>query len=51
MPLAALLQEAARVDRTIKGIMPGDPWSSIVALTMGMAGALQGTRESGRVAV
>jgi DNA polymerase-3 subunit delta len=51
MPLAALLQEAARVDRTIKGIMPGDPWSSIVALTMGMAGALQGIRESGRVAV
>ena len=48
---AALLQEAARADRTIKGIMPGDPWSSIIALTMGMAGALQATRESGRVAV
>jgi DNA polymerase-3 subunit delta len=51
MPLAALLQEAARTDRTIKGIMPGDPWSSIIALTMGMAGALQATRDSGRVAV
>lgn len=51
MPLSALLQEAARTDRTIKGIMPGDPWSSIIALTMGMAGALQATRESGRVAV
>jgi DNA polymerase-3 subunit delta len=51
MPLAALLQQAARVDRTIKGIMPGDPWSSIVSLTMGMAGALQATRDSGRVAV
>ena len=51
MPLAALLQEAARTDRTIKGIMSGDPWSSIIALTMGMAGALQATRDSGRVAV
>ncbi len=51
MPLAALLAEAARVDRTIKGITPGDPWSSIVSLTMGMAGALQATRDSGRVAV
>ncbi len=51
MPLGALLQEAARVDRTIKGIAPGDPWSSIVTLTLGMAGALQATRESGRVAV
>jgi len=51
MPLAALLQEAARVDRTIKGILPGDSWSSIVSLTVGMAGALQATRDSGRVAV
>ena len=51
MPLAALLREAALVDRTIKGIVPGDPWSSIVSLTMGMAGALQATRDSGRVAV
>jgi DNA polymerase-3 subunit delta len=51
MPLAALLQEAARADRTIKGIVPGDAWSSIVSLTMGMAGALQATRDSGRVAV
>jgi hypothetical protein len=51
MPLAALLQEAARVDRTIKGILPGDPWSSIVSLTMGMAGALHATRDSGRVPV
>jgi DNA polymerase-3 subunit delta len=50
MPLAVLLQEAARVDRTIKGIAPGDAWSSIVSLTMGMAGALQATRDSGRVA-
>ncbi len=51
MPLAALLREAARADRTIKGILPGDPWSALVSLTMGMAGALQATRDSGRVAV
>jgi DNA polymerase-3 subunit delta len=51
MPLSALLQEAARADRTIKGITPGDPWSSIVSLTMGMAGALQAIQDSGRVAV
>ncbi len=51
MPLAALLQEAARADRIIKGILSGDPWSSIISLTMGMAGALQATRDSGRVAV
>jgi DNA polymerase-3 subunit delta len=51
MPLAVLLREAALVDRIIKGIVPGDPWSSIVSLTMSMAGALQATRDSGRVAV
>jgi len=50
MPLAALLQEAARADRTLKGIVPGDPWSCIISLTMGMAGALQASQDSGRVA-
>ena len=49
LPLARLLVEAARVDRTIKGLAPGDPWSAITALTMGLAGALQATRDSGRV--
>ena len=51
MPLAELLREAARADRTIKGITPGDAWSSITALTMGMAGALQAKPDSGRVPV
>jgi DNA polymerase-3 subunit delta len=50
MPLAALFQEAARADRTIKGILPGDGWASIISLAMGMAGALQAPRDSGRVA-
>jgi DNA polymerase III subunit delta len=50
LPLARLLEEAGRADRTIKGLAPGDAWSAITALTMGLAGALQATRESGRVA-
>jgi DNA polymerase III subunit delta len=50
LPLARLLEEAGRADRTIKGLAAGDAWSAITALTMGLAGALQATRESGRVA-
>ena len=49
LPLAQLLREAGRTDRAIKGLAPGDPWSEITALTMGLAGALQATRDSGRV--
>jgi DNA polymerase III delta subunit len=49
LPLARLLREAGRTDRAIKGLAPGDPWSEITALTMGLAGALQATRDSGRV--
>ena len=49
MPLARLLQQAGRTDRTIKGLAPGDPWSEITALTMALAGALQANRDSGRV--
>jgi DNA polymerase-3 subunit delta len=49
LPLARLLQQAGRTDRAIKGLAPGDPWSEITALTMGLAGALQATRDSGRV--
>jgi DNA polymerase III subunit delta len=49
MPLAPLLQQAGRTDRTIKGLAPGDPWSEITALTMALAGALQASRDSGRV--
>ncbi|HEX4151540.1 MAG TPA: DNA polymerase III subunit delta [Steroidobacteraceae bacterium] len=50
MPLASLFREAARTDRIIKGILPGDAWSSIVSLTMAIAGALQANQDSGRVA-
>jgi DNA polymerase-3 subunit delta len=49
LPLARLLRQAGRTDRAIKGLAPGDPWSEITALTMGLAGALQATRDSGRV--
>jgi DNA polymerase III subunit delta len=49
LPLARLLRQAGSVDRAIKGLAPGDPWSEITALTMGLAGALQATRDSGRV--
>jgi DNA polymerase III subunit delta len=49
LPLARLLRDAGRADRAIKGLAPGDPWSELTALTMGLAGALQATRDSGRV--
>jgi DNA polymerase-3 subunit delta len=49
LPLARLLRQAGQTDRAIKGLAPGDPWSEITALTMGLAGALQATRDSGRV--
>jgi hypothetical protein len=41
--------QAARADRIIKGLAVGDPWSAITALAAELAGALQGTPESGRV--
>jgi DNA polymerase-3 subunit delta len=51
MPLARLLREAARTDRIIKGLAQGDAWSAVTALTSQMAGALQGSHDSGRVAL
>jgi DNA polymerase-3 subunit delta len=51
LPLARLLRQAGNADRVIKGISPGDAWSAVISLTCGMAGALQATRDSGRVAV
>ncbi len=51
LPLAQLLMEASHADRIIKGLAPGDPWSALTALTGGLAGALQATADSGRVAV
>jgi DNA polymerase III subunit delta len=49
LPLARLLRQASGADRAIKGLAPADPWSEITALTMGLAGALQATPDSGRV--
>ena len=46
-----LLRQAGRTDRIIKGIALGEPWTAIISLAMNMAGALQATRDSGRVAV
>jgi DNA polymerase III subunit delta len=50
LPLARLLVQAHRVDRVIKGLAQGDAWSAITGLTAALAGALQATAESGRVA-
>jgi DNA polymerase-3 subunit delta len=51
LPLAQLLMQASLTDRIIKGLAPGDAWSAVTALTASLAGALQATVESGRVAV
>jgi DNA polymerase III subunit delta len=50
LPLAQLLAQASHVDRVIKGLARGDAWSELTGLTGGLAGALQATAESGRVA-
>ncbi|HEY2681971.1 MAG TPA: DNA polymerase III subunit delta [Steroidobacteraceae bacterium] len=50
LPLARLLVQASQVDRTLKGVAPGDAWSALTALTGALAGALQAGAESGRVA-
>jgi DNA polymerase-3 subunit delta len=50
MPLAHLLRQAHHTDRVIKGLAGGDAWTTITGLAAGMAGALQATAESGRVA-
>jgi DNA polymerase-3 subunit delta len=50
LPLDRLLREAHHADRVVKGLAGGDAWTAILGLTAGMAGALQGTADSGRVA-
>ncbi|MGC1387942.1 MAG: DNA polymerase III subunit delta [Steroidobacteraceae bacterium] len=50
MPLARLLRQAGQTDRIIKGLARGDAWTAIIGLTASMAGALQASRDSGRVA-
>lgn len=51
MPIAALLRQAHHADRVVKGLAGGDPWTVITGLAATMAGALQATTDSGRVAV
>jgi DNA polymerase-3 subunit delta len=51
LPLARLLGQASHTDRIIKGLAKGDAWSALTGLTGGLAGALQATPESGRVAI
>jgi DNA polymerase-3 subunit delta len=50
LPLAELLCEASATDRIVKGLAPGDAWTALTGLTAGLAGALQPTGVSGRVA-
>ncbi len=50
LPLAQLMREAAVADRIIKGQARGDVWTSLRALTAGLAGALHHRLLSGRVA-
>ena len=50
MPLARLLRQAHHADRVVKGQAGGDAWTAITGLAAGMAGALQATADSGRVA-
>ena len=51
LPLGSLLMQASRTDRIIKGMAAGDAWSALTGLTGALAGALQATPDSGRVAV
>ncbi len=50
LPLARLLRQAHHTDRVVKGLASGDAWTAITGLTGGLAGALQATADSGRVA-
>ena len=50
LPLVRLMREAHQTDRIIKGLAGGDAWTAITALAAGLAGALQASADSGRVA-
>ncbi len=50
LPLAGLIAKASQTDRIIKGLALGDPWTAITGLTAGLAGTLQESAISGRVA-
>jgi DNA polymerase-3 subunit delta len=50
LPLARLLRQAHQTDRVIKGLAGGDAWTAVTGVVAGLAGALQATADSGRVA-
>jgi hypothetical protein len=50
LPLARLFAEASRADRILKGLAAGEIWTALTGLTAALAGALQPTGVSGRVA-
>ncbi len=50
LPLDRLIMQASHTDRVIKGMAQGDAWSAITGLTGALAGALQASVDSGRVA-
>jgi DNA polymerase III subunit delta len=51
LPLPQLLRQAHRTDRIIKGLAGGDAWTALTGLAAALAGALQATADSGRVAI
>lgn len=51
LPLDRLIMQASHTDRVIKGMAQGDAWSAITGLTGALAGALQASVDSGRVAL
>jgi DNA polymerase-3 subunit delta len=50
MPLERLLVQASSTDKILKGLAPGDAWTAVTGLAAGLAGALQASSVSGRVA-
>jgi DNA polymerase-3 subunit delta len=51
LPLVRLMRQAHHTDRVIKGLAGGDAWTAITGLAAALAGALQATADSGRVAI
>jgi DNA polymerase III subunit delta len=50
MPLRRLLIQASVTDKILKGMAPGEPWTALTGLAAALAGALQASAVSGRVA-
>jgi DNA polymerase-3 subunit delta len=51
LALAPLMIQAGHTDRVIKGLAPGDAWSTLTGFTGAFAGALQAGADSGRVSL